>query len=108
MPVNDLDVRRNRQQIPLRVHVTIIGYFTSSKYLYFEIENSRILQVIHIDTPHGKKIPPLPDTDSNYHRDIAGAERPWRTGLKPLDIVQPEGPSFTVGLLCRGGLANEV
>ena len=23
-------------------------------------------------------------------------ERPWRTGLKPLNIVQPEGPSFRV------------
>lgn len=103
MPVNDLDVRRNRQQLPLRVHVTIVDYFTSFNYLC-----ALFPQVIHIDTPHGEKIPPLPDTDSNYHRDIAGAERPWRTGLKPLDIVQPEGPSFTVGLLFRGGLANEV
>ncbi len=23
-------------------------------------------------------------------------ERGWRTGLKPLNVVQPEGPSFTV------------
>ena len=23
-------------------------------------------------------------------------ERPWRTGLKPLNILQPEGPSFQV------------
>ena len=23
-------------------------------------------------------------------------ERPWRTGLKPLDVIQREGPSFSV------------
>ena len=27
---------------------------------------------------------------------VAVQERGWRTGLKPLNVVQPEGPSFTV------------
>lgn len=30
----------------------------------------------------------------NFHRTLL--DRPWRAGLKPLDIVQPEGPSFNV------------
>lgn len=48
---------------------------------------------------HGETPPPLPNTDVNYHSDLAGAERPWRTDLKPLDIVQPKGPSFKVLLV---------
>lgn len=53
-------------------------------------------KVVHIDLQHGDKVPELPDTDVNYHSNIAGKERPWRTDLKPLNIVQPEGPSFKV------------
>lgn len=36
----------------------------------------------------------IPSVDSNFHRDAMDV--PWRGGIKPLDIVQPEGPSFTV------------
>jgi primary-amine oxidase len=36
---------------------------------------------------------PLPPERATYLSDEVG---PHRTGLKPLDIVQPEGPSFTV------------
>ncbi|NKE57386.1 primary-amine oxidase [Lentzea sp. PSKA42] len=36
---------------------------------------------------------PLPPESGNY--DV-GSVRPLRTGLRPLEITQPEGPSFTV------------
>ena len=55
------------------------------------------LQVVCIDQQHGESPTPLPDADFNYHSELSGEERPWRTDLKPLDIVQPEGPSFKVG-----------
>jgi primary-amine oxidase len=35
-----------------------------------------------------------PAADSNFHRALAA--QPWRTSMKPLDVVQPEGPSFSV------------
>lgn len=54
------------------------------------------MQVVHIDKPHGDQVPELPVAAVNYHRDIAGGERPWRTDIKPLNVVQPEGPSFLV------------
>src|SRR5262245_28457454 len=38
-------------------------------------------------------VTPLPPERATYLADEVG---PHRTGLKPLDIVQPEGPSFTV------------
>ena len=36
---------------------------------------------------------PLPPQSANYSPDRVG---PLRTGIKPLDITQPEGPSFTM------------
>lgn len=33
---------------------------------------------------------------SNFTKELAALEVGVRTGLKPLDIVQPEGPSFIV------------
>jgi primary-amine oxidase len=36
----------------------------------------------------------VPKEDSNYHESLFPG--PWREGLKPLDIVMPEGPSFSV------------
>ena len=51
-------------------------------------------QVVRIDTPHGKEMPELPKKSVNYHRELA--EKGWRKGLKPLTVLQPEGPSFTV------------
>lgn len=38
--------------------------------------------------------PHIPDRNVNYHRNLM--EKEWRTDLKPLNIVQPEGPSFVV------------
>ncbi len=51
-------------------------------------------QVVHIDTPYGDDTPTVPTSDHNYHRNLQS--KPWRTDLKPLDVVQPEGPSFEV------------
>ena len=51
------------------------------------------VQVVRIDKQY--EIPPqIPDLNVNYHRNLM--EKEWRTGLKPLNIVQPEGPSFAV------------
>ncbi len=54
--------------------------------------------MVRIDRPHGKETPELPRKSVNYHRELA--EKGWRKGLKPLTVQQPEGPSFTVGLIC--------
>ncbi|MFI7495549.1 tyramine oxidase, partial [Kocuria sp. M4R2S49] len=56
--------------------------------------------VVHIDLTAGEVIRveddgdvPVPMADANYTPEFVG---PARTTLKPLDIVQPEGPSFQV------------
>jgi primary-amine oxidase len=51
-------------------------------------------KVIHIDQPYGDNPPPIPTKNINYHRDLC--EKPVRTDLKPLNVVQPDGVSFTV------------
>ena len=55
-----------------------------------------IMQVVQVDKPYkgsGKKWE-MPTQDDNYHRNLQ--DKPWRTSLKPLNIDQPEGPSFQV------------
>src|SRR5258706_7515088 len=42
-------------------------------------------------TDHG--VVPIPEEAANYDEAAVGG---WRTDLKPLQITQPEGPSFTV------------
>ena len=37
--------------------------------------------------------PPFAKQDFNYHHKLVG---PTRADIKPLNILQPEGPSFTV------------
>ncbi|MFZ4893664.1 primary-amine oxidase [Plantibacter sp. Mn2098] len=37
---------------------------------------------------------PVPQEDGNFH--LASWRGPDRTGLKPIEITQPEGPSFTI------------
>ncbi|MEX5297217.1 primary-amine oxidase [Kocuria sp. CPCC 205292] len=56
--------------------------------------------IVHIDLTAGEVIRveddgdvPVPMADANYTPEHVG---PARTTLKPLDIVQPEGPSFQV------------
>ena len=51
-------------------------------------------KVVRIDQPYGNEPPLLPSVDINYHRDLC--ELPPRKDLKPLHIVQPEGPSWKV------------
>ncbi len=53
-----------------------------------DLVNERIVSLI--DEP---KAVPVPKTKHNYYREAYPEPRP---GLKPLDVVQPEGPSFTV------------
>ncbi len=48
-------------------------------------------EVLRVDD-HG--VVPVPLAESNY---TASAQKTWRQGLKPIEILQPEGPSFTVG-----------
>ena len=60
------------------------------------------LQVVQVDKPYkgsGKKWE-MPTRDDNYHRNLQ--DKPWRSTLKPLNIDQPEGPSFQVGEAPRG------
>ncbi|GFR44735.1 hypothetical protein Agub_g6063 [Astrephomene gubernaculifera] len=52
-------------------------------------------KVIHIDMY--SRPPPVPTTPANYHPTLA--DRPPRTDLRPLHVVQPQGPSFSL----RGG-----
>ena len=54
------------------------------------------LQVVQVDKPYkgsGKQWE-MPTVDDNYHRNLQ--DKPWRSTLKPLNIDQPEGPSFKV------------
>ncbi|BDA50132.1 Primary amine oxidase [Coccomyxa sp. Obi] len=53
-------------------------------------------KVVHIDFPWKDAAEPwkVPKANSNYHRNLM--DKGWRTSLKPLNIDQPEGPSFTV------------
>lgn len=51
-------------------------------------------QVVRIDRPYGDSPPQIPSTNINYHRDLC--EVPFRSDIKPLDIVQPQGACWTV------------
>ena len=50
------------------------------------------MQILQIDCAW-KGQPPFAKQDFNYHHKLVG---PTRTDIKPLNIVQPEGPSFSV------------
>lgn len=54
----------------------------------------RVVQIIQIDCAW-KGQPPFAKQDFNYHHKLVG---PTRTDIKPLNILQPEGPSFAVRL----------
>ncbi|KAK9825988.1 hypothetical protein WJX74_003459 [Apatococcus lobatus] len=59
--------------------------------VFLDMGTRKILQTFMHDTP-----PQIPQHNSNFHRDLVREERGFRTGLKPLHIVQPQGPSFDV------------
>lgn len=46
-----------------------------------------------MDKPHQDKPPKMPTENYNYHHKLVDE---WRTDLKPLNVDQPEGPSFKV------------
>lgn len=46
------------------------------------------------------RVPRIPELPRNYHRRLM--DRPFRDDIKPLHILQPEGPSFTVRWQPRG------
>ena len=68
------------------------------------------VQIVKIECAW-KGQPPFAKQDFNYHHKLVG---PTRSDIKPLNILQPEGPSFTVSLslpalpsslvLCRSSL----
>ncbi|KAI3429769.1 hypothetical protein D9Q98_010082 [Chlorella vulgaris] len=51
-------------------------------------------KVVRIDRPYGDSPPQIPSTNMNYHRDLC--EVPFRSDIKPLDIVQPQGACWTI------------
>ncbi|MDT3425806.1 primary-amine oxidase [Paenibacillus forsythiae] len=60
----------------------------SGLYAIFDLNRLEVMKVVD------KGAVPLPPLDGNYTPDKVG---PLRTDLKPLEIIQPEGPSFTIG-----------
>lgn len=54
-----------------------------------DLNKGEVVRLEHYGPP--KEVPSL---DVNYHSSFTEGE--WRTDIKPLDIVQPEGPSFTI------------
>ena len=52
-----------------------------------DLNNMKVLRV----EDHG--VVPIPPNDGNYAEEFV---KDFRSDLKPLDVVQPEGPSFTV------------
>ncbi len=52
-----------------------------------------MMQVVHMDKPHQDKPPKMPTENYNYHHKLVNE---WRSDLKPLNVDQPEGPSFQV------------
>lgn len=63
---------------------------------FVPIVDLNMKKVVHVDKPHGSTPPKIPSLNVNYHRDLVRLERPLRNGLKPLNILQPEGGSWTV------------
>ena len=62
----------------------------SSCWLSWEVASA--LQIVKIECAW-KGQPPFAKQDFNYHHKLVG---PTRADIKPLNILQPEGPSFTV------------
>ncbi|KAF4551371.1 Copper amine oxidase-like protein 3 [Elsinoe fawcettii] len=74
-------------------------HIDDSQYTYpldfCPIYNADTQQIIHIDVPPTRRplnrAPPI-----NYHADAIEKEGGFRTDLKPIEISQPQGVSFTV------------
>ena len=46
-----------------------------------------------MDKPHKDTPPKMPTENYSYHSKLV---KDWRSDLKPLNVDQPEGPSFKV------------
>nr|POE65279.1 copper amine oxidase 1 [Quercus suber] len=74
-------------------------HIDDSQYTYpldfCPIYNSDTQQIVHIDVPKIRR--PLNDVAPiNYHADAIEKNGGFRTDIKPINITQPEGVSFTV------------
>ena len=59
--------------------------------MFYDFNTDTIKEFLCYGRKEGQAVPAR---DYPWHRNRI--EGPWRKGIKPLDIVQPEGPSFTV------------
>jgi primary-amine oxidase len=86
---HETDRRISRCLAYVREHAQDNGYArpVEGVIAYFDSTNGEVLEVVD----YGEV--PLPPQGGGY---LAADVGPVRTDLKPLDIVQPEGPSFTV------------
>jgi primary-amine oxidase len=92
---DEQDLRVAHAFVWVKNHEHDNGYAHPVEGLNVVVDINR-LRVLRIDDHGG---PPVPLAEHNY---AAQFQKRWRTDLKPLEIVQPEGPSFTVeGQLVR-------
>ncbi|KAL4452372.1 hypothetical protein ABPG75_008034 [Micractinium tetrahymenae] len=59
--------------------------------VFYDMHTDKLHGVHAFGGEGGRQVPPQL---ANYHRALV--EAPFRTSMKPLDIVQPHGPSFSV------------
>ncbi|KAL3159938.1 hypothetical protein ABBQ38_010331 [Trebouxia sp. C0009 RCD-2024] len=60
---------------------------------FIPVVDLNLKKVVHMDKPHQDTPPKMPTENYNYHHKLVDD---WRTDLKPLNVDQPEGPSFKV------------
>jgi primary-amine oxidase len=91
LPVEGVDMARRLIRVTpsLRESPGDNGYAHPIENLVFLVDPSagEVVQVIDAG------VVPIPSEHGNYDMDSVG---PLRTDLRPLDIVQPDGPSFTI------------
>jgi primary-amine oxidase len=83
------DVRVSHAFVWLKNHERDNGYAHPVEGLNVVVDINR-LKVLRIDDYGG---PPVPMAEHNY---AARFQKRWRTDLKPLEIIQRDGPSFAV------------
>ncbi|MGB5973117.1 MAG: primary-amine oxidase [Nodosilinea sp.] len=82
-------VRLSRALCWVRANPTDNGYARPIEGVIPVVDLNK-MEVIRVED-HG--VVPLPPTDGNYSQEYV---KNFRQDLKPLEIIQPEGPSFTV------------
>jgi len=86
---DEQDLRVAHAFVWLKTNAYDNGYAHPVEGLNVVVDINR-LNVLRIDDHGG---PPVPMAAHNY---AARFQERWRTDLKPLEIIQPQGPSFTV------------